>query len=820
MKIQIVFLLLIITSVCSCKKDEIEPEDTPSNNDVVITEVTKVLDSGGRAGIQNLDTISYTFQFSESSAFASALNTDDVLVDDVSDLAPYGFLRKVTSVKNENGSIVVSTSQASLEDVIQQGSIDLHSGSLKAEDIAQIYLAEGISLSENLKSTNLLGFDMNFEHPINGNQDAIITGSIYFELDFNFDLDISLNGIDYFKTSVEVDEIASLGLDATSDVNLNEEITFARITFTPWTIMLGPVPIVFVPKVELILKSDLTITGSVQTLATQNYNREIGLEYDSDSDDGDKWSLLNSTDPDPGFSVQPTALTDNAEFVLKVGPKASLKLYGIAGPYVDLLLVSDLTAEKSANGFNLDHYLNLESNAGVEIDILFFELEKNYQLFNVNLDHQELNDEPLHQSFGIQSPANGAKVNISETLNIQTFFTGLAPSEVRFYVDDALINTDTEEPFEYAWTVEGSQGLHNIMATADYGDKTISSEVEVTFQLGGWSEIDVSSLFTTDYELEYIRFSDTENGWILGRTKNYIPIQRFCLHTSDGGQTWSKVYSGDDGASYLVEDMEVLGSNTVYFIGGPTVWGSKNGGVSWSMEFVPSTRVDPDYLSAERIEVNENGDIYALGQNKMYKLLSGGSGDWTVVEDYYNQSDFEVNSVTEMSFPIDNTGYFLGGTYHEDQDIFDGGLYKSSDEGAHWTNLDIEFDKSEMAQYNYKDMFFTDNNTGWIIGATGTTGNQGFILKTIDGGATWSTQLTEKVPADVHFLEQSSGYLSFLDYPNANLGYTDDGGDTWQSFDTPFQDNTFGSGSIFFIDQNHGWYVNSSTLLRYALAEE
>jgi len=816
MKTHSIILLLVISFLFSCKKEDVEPDDNPSNTDVVISEETRVLDSGIRAGIQSLDSITYTFQFSEGDAFASDLSPGIVLVDDVSSLAPYGFLRKVTSLKNEDGAIVVSTSQASLEDVIQQGSIDLHSGSLKRADIAQVYLAEGVSFSDDLKSSDLLGFDMSFEHPIDGNQDALITGSIYFELDFNFELDISLTGIDYFKTSVEVDEIASLGLEATSDVDLNEEITFAQITFTPWTIMVGPVPIVFVPKVELILNSDLTITGSVQTLATQNYNREIGLEYDSDNSDG--WSMINSTDPEPGYSVQPTALTDNAEFILKVGPKASLKLYGIAGPYVDLLLVSDLAAEKSANGFNLDYDLNLESNAGVEIDILFFELEKNYQLFDVNLYHQELNDEPLYQSFGIQSPVDGAKVNIGEALNIQTYYTGVPPSEVRFYVDDALISTDGEEPFEYTWTVEGSQGLHMLKATADYGDETISSEVELTFQLGGWSEIDVSDLFTTDYELEFVRFADTENGWILGRTKNSVPVQRFCLHSLDGGQTWAKVYTGDDGASYQAEDMAVLGSDMLYFTAGPELWQSSDGGVSWTRPPIPS--VYPYYVEAVFIEVNENGDIYALDQSAMYVLRSGGSGDWARVADYWDQSDFEITSLTSMSFPIDNTAYFLGGTYNEDLDTFDGGLYKTTDDGAHWTNLDIQYDRSEMDVVSYHEVFFINNNTGWIIGATGTTGNQGFILKTNDGGASWSTQLTEQVPADVHFLEQSSGYISFLDYPDVNLGYTEDGGATWHSFDTPFQDSTFGSGSIFFVDQNHGWYVNASTMLRYALEGE
>ncbi len=813
MKIQSLILLLIVSAVFSCKKEEPDPDNNNINEDVLIAEEARVLDSGSRAEIVSLDTISYTFQFDGDGSFASDLQTNDILVDDVSSLAPNGFLRKVSSVENKDGNIVVQTSQATLEDIIKKGSIDLHSVSLTAADIDQIYLAEGISLSENLKNTNLLGFDMDFEHPIGGNQNATLSGSMYFSLDFNFELDVSLDGIDYFKTSVEVDELASLGLDVQSDISLEEEITFAKITFTPWTIFIGPVPVVFVPKVELVLHSDLSITGTVQSYATQNYNREIGLEYD-----GDEWSKINSTNPAPGFTIQPAALSDNAEYTMKIGPKASLKLYGIAGPYIDLLLVSDLAAELSPNGFNLDYDLNLESNAGVEIDVLFFELEKNFQLFDVNLVHQELNDEPLYQSFSIQSPADGAKVNINEVINIQTYLTGIPPSEVKFYLDDVLLYTDTEEPFEYAWTVEGAQGSHILKAIADYVNTTISSEVELTFQSGGWQQIDVSDLFTTDYEFEIVRFSDTENGWILGRTKNYIPGKRFCLRTHDGGKTWSKAYSGDAGYAYELEDFEVLGENTAYFTAGQYLYAGTNGGTNWNRPL--SSSLYYDYVDANQIEVNETGDLFALAQSTMHTLKSGGSGEWELVTEYGYQEELEITRVLLMSFPIDNTGYFIGSSYDEDTDVSTGGLFKTTDKGAHWVHQDVVFDDSEMATWNYKDMFFIDNTTGWITGFTGTTGKQGFILKTMDGGATWTTQLSEYSPSDIYFLEKSNGYISYLTYPDVSIGYTNDGGDTWNVFDTPFEDNAFTSSSVFFIDQDHGWYVNNDVILRYALEGE
>ena len=282
MKAKTLLLFLLVIVIFSCKKDNVEPEDNNPDNgpyDAVIAEKAKVFNSTSRSEIISLDTSNFTFKFNQGSSFAAGLKQSDVLVDSASNMARYGFLRKVSSINTVDGNTVVQTEQATLEDIILQGSIDIHSVSLKSTDIDEIYMSEGFTLVKNLKNTDLLGFDMDFEHPIGGNQNAIITGSIYFNLEFNFELDISFTGVDYFKTSVELIEQASLGLDVTSDVSLTEDIVFAQITFTPWTIMVGIVPIVFVPKVELVMHSDLTITGIVKTYATQNYRCRRGLVF-------------------------------------------------------------------------------------------------------------------------------------------------------------------------------------------------------------------------------------------------------------------------------------------------------------------------------------------------------------------------------------------------------------------------------------------------------------------------------------------------------------------------------------------------------------
>jgi len=42
----------------------------------------------------------------------------------VSPLTPYGLLRKVEVIRTENGQVIVETSQATLEDAIETGTIE------------------------------------------------------------------------------------------------------------------------------------------------------------------------------------------------------------------------------------------------------------------------------------------------------------------------------------------------------------------------------------------------------------------------------------------------------------------------------------------------------------------------------------------------------------------------------------------------------------------------------------------------------------------------------------------------------------------------
>lgn len=85
-----------------CKKDIPEqpnPEPDPIA-DLIVAENTIVVDEQTRQIITAIDTTNFSFTFNGSSAIIDSLQVGDILVDSTSAQAPYGYLRKVTSISS------------------------------------------------------------------------------------------------------------------------------------------------------------------------------------------------------------------------------------------------------------------------------------------------------------------------------------------------------------------------------------------------------------------------------------------------------------------------------------------------------------------------------------------------------------------------------------------------------------------------------------------------------------------------------------------------------------------------------------------------
>jgi PKD repeat protein len=109
-----------------------------------------------------------------------------------------------------------------------------------------------------------------------------------------------------------------------------------------------------------------------------------------------------------------------------------------------------------------------------------------------------------------------------------------------------------------------------------------------------------------------------------------------------------------------------------------------------------------------------------------------------------------------------------------------------------------------------EDVFFINDQTGWAVGAFGT------VLKTIDGGINWETQLSVGSfdLKDVHFIDNLTGWIVVAsDDWISEIFRTSDGGMTWQQ--QSFESIGYFS-AIYFANSQIGWAVGwSGTIIKY-----
>ena len=137
------------------------------------------------------------FTFTQSTPALSALAPGEVIVGDVSTNAPYGFLRKVTSISPVGGQVVVATTQATLEDAIQTGSAHI-SQVLTPDQIQEGMQAKGVTLVEAPESLGEFFFTLEDVvlydgdgNPVTTNDQIRASGTIQMEPSFDFSMTVS-----------------------------------------------------------------------------------------------------------------------------------------------------------------------------------------------------------------------------------------------------------------------------------------------------------------------------------------------------------------------------------------------------------------------------------------------------------------------------------------------------------------------------------------------------------------------------------------------------------------------------------------------------
>lgn len=349
----------------------------------VIPETTVVLDDAAQAALtESADDGTLRF----SGPATPDLQVGDIIVsDEVPGVAPQGLLREITAVERQGDGLIAGTAPAAITDAVSEGygalEVPLDPSAIVEQrflhpTLAKLAQRQPARVSAADVSVPLVDLDLSEDvlladrdgNPGTTQDQVVASGRFTLAADLNALLDIDVEGllpprphVEEFQATVDVAQSAGLVLTARDAAQwAPEPIELWEADFRCFTLLLGYVPVLLCPEVEVSLTGEGEVVATATVGVEQTASGSFGLAYRDQA-----WSPVAERQFDVSPNPQPT-LTANA--AVRGGLRASLtvEFYDVAGPY----LYTELFARAEAEVVNTDLCLGAYGGiaAGVGLD--------------------------------------------------------------------------------------------------------------------------------------------------------------------------------------------------------------------------------------------------------------------------------------------------------------------------------------------------------------------------------------------------------------------------------------------------------------------
>jgi len=332
-----------------------------------------VLDARALGGLGRAESGTSALVFESATPELRRLSKGDVIVAGVSPSTPRGLLRRVTGVERRGSRLMLQTAPGTLEDVFWRARFR-HRARMLASDIA-VARPRVLGLVVPDASTqawspgpiefdllDVVLFDADGDPATTGDQ-VRATGTIGAEPSFDLDVDISWGRVRRLQFTNTTRLSATLALDAQAAASFGRTVTVATVEFAPVTVMIGPVPLVLTPVLDVHVGASGSVSAEIRTSVTAATNVVAGLIYE----DG-RWrgfSDLPDGLEDIDLEWNPPEVTGSAGVEVFAGPQLTVLLYDIGGPYASVYGYADVWATLPPPTWGLD--VGLRGNLGVAV---------------------------------------------------------------------------------------------------------------------------------------------------------------------------------------------------------------------------------------------------------------------------------------------------------------------------------------------------------------------------------------------------------------------------------------------------------------------
>lgn len=314
-------------------------------------------------------------------------------------------------------------------------------------------------------------------------------------------------------------------------------------------------------------------------------------------------------------------------------------------------------------------------------------------------------------------------------------------------------------------------------------------------------------------DITKVYFVDDEYGWVIGASG-------IIFHTTNGGKTWIKQQSN---TKLQLRDIQFTNRKNGWIFGGDLIekntfdrkihnvlLHTKDGGMSWQKKEIPLPNI---YWELNFLD-SENGwllgwETNSFGQSIVAHTTDGGKS-WKSYKVPKAEDDSGGASIKTVSFVSPNEGWAAG----------DLTIRHTTDGGITWNIQYVKPFRSEK-YYRFRWVQFVDSQTGWAGGAmSGEMGNFTGIIRTTDGGKTWSESILEQSLNGLHFLNSTTGVGVGYEFVSADLNrqhsslnsegiimLTTDGGSTWKVIKRLPDENLF---NLVFAKNGSGWVIGEN----------